>query len=301
MMAPNGTRFGGWLLDTTQNWFGPAGDFDGDGHMEIFVWSPWGVGILKLSGNSLTCPMLQPNGTRFGGWLLDTTQNWFGPVADYLGNGKAQILVTSPWGIGILELSGASMDAPMMQPNGTRFGGWLLDTSNNHIGLAADYDGDGKAELLSQSPWGIGVLKVTGSTMTSLMLHPNGTRFGGWLLDTTQNKFGPSADYDGDGKAEIFLSSPWGIGILKLDGSTLSSPLMAANGTRFGGWLLNTADNKFGPAASFEGGKTSEMLVTSPWGVGILRLVGNALEAPMMQPNGTRFGGWLLNTADNQL
>jgi hypothetical protein len=301
MMAPNGTRFGDWLLDTTQNWFGPAGDFDGDGHMEIFVWSPWGVGILKLSGNSLTCPMLQPNGTRFGGWLLDTTQNWFGPVADYLGNGKAQILVTSPWGIGILELSGASMDAPMMQPNGTRFGGWLLDTSNNHIGLAADYDGDGKAELLSQSPWGIGVLKVTGSTMTSLMLHPNGTRFGGWLLDTTQNKFGPSADYDGDGKAEIFLSSPWGIGILKLDGSTLSSPLMAANGTRFGGWLLNTADNKFGPAASFEGGKTSEMLVTSPWGVGILRLVGNALEAPMMQPNGTRFGGWLLNTADNQL
>jgi len=22
--------------------------------------------------------------------------------------------------------------------------------------------------------------------------------------------------------------------------------------------------------------------------------------APMMQPNGTRFGGWLLNTGDNQ-
>jgi Peptidase C13 family/FG-GAP-like repeat len=300
MMAPNGTRFGGWLLDTTQNTFGPAGDFDGDGHAEIFVWSPWGVGILKLVGGALTSLMLEPNGTRFGGWLLDTTQNSFGPAAKYLGNGRAQLLISSPWGVGILDYSGGTFTAPMMQPNGTRFGGWLLDTSNNHLGRAADYDGDGKAEILSQSPWGIGILKVVGNSMTSLMLQPNGTRFGGWLLDTFHNVFGFSADYDGDGKAEIFISSSWGVGILKLAGTTLSSPLMAANGTRFGGWLLNTADNKFGPAASYEGGPTSEILVTSPWGIGILRLVGNALTAPMMQPNGTRFGGWLLNTGDNQ-
>jgi hypothetical protein len=300
MMAPNGTRFGGWLLDTTQNTFGPAADFDGDGEAEIFVTSPWGVGILKLSGGTLTSLMLEPNGTRFGGWLLDTTQNNFGPAANYLGDGKAQVLVTSPWGVGMLEFAGGTLTAPMMQPNGTRFGGWLLDTSNNHLGRAADYDGDGKAEILAQSPWGIGILKVSGNSMTSLMLEPNGTRFGGWLLDTYNNLFGPSADYDGDGKAEVFISSAWGVGILKLAGSTLSSPLMAANGTRFGGWLLDTSNNKFGPAASYEGGPTSETLVTSPWGMGILRLNGNALTAPMMQPNGTRFGGWLLNTADNQ-
>ncbi len=300
MMAPNGTRFGGWLLDTTQNTFGPAADYDGDGEAEIFVMSPWGVGILKLSGGTLTSLMLEPNGTRFGGWLLDTTQNNFGPSAKYLGNGRAQVLVTSPWGVGMLDYSGGTLTAPMMQPNGTRFGGWLLDTSNNHLGRAADYDGDGKAEVLSQSPWGIGILKVSGNSMTSLMLQPNGTHFGGWLLDTYHNVLGPAADYDGDGKAEIFISSAWGVGILKLAGSTLSSPLMAANGTRFGGWLLNTADNSFGPAASYEGGPVSEIFVSSPWGIGILRLVGSALTAPMMQPNGTRFGGWLLNTADNQ-
>jgi hypothetical protein len=30
--------------------------------------------------------------------------------------------------------------------------------------------------------------------------------------------------------------------------------MMAANGTRFGGWLLNTADNQFGPVGDFEAG-----------------------------------------------
>ena len=54
------------------------------------------------------------------------------------------------------------MAAPMMQPNGTRFGGWLLNTADNHFGPAGDYDGDGKAEILVASPWGIGILKQVG-------------------------------------------------------------------------------------------------------------------------------------------
>lgn len=53
-------------------------------------------------------------------------------------------------------------------------------------------------------------------------------------------------DFDGGNSDEILVTSRWGIGILKLSGSTLGAPMMAPNGTRFGGWLLNTADNHFG-------------------------------------------------------
>jgi hypothetical protein len=53
------------------------------------------------------------------------------------------------------------------------------------------------------------------------------------------------SDFHGDRMAEISVTSPWGIGILKLSGSTLTAPMMAPNGTRFGGWLLNTGDNYF--------------------------------------------------------
>ncbi|MFY9930621.1 MAG: hypothetical protein WAK82_21730, partial [Streptosporangiaceae bacterium] len=145
-----------------------------------------------------------------------------------------------------LKVAGTTMTAPMMQPNGTRFGGWLLNTADNSCGPAADYDGDGTAELLVHSPWGLGILKVAGTTMTAPMMQPNGTRFGGWLLNTADNRFIASGRLAGKaGAADVLVTSPWGLGILQLDGPTMTAPMMQPNGTRFGGWLLNTADNVF--------------------------------------------------------
>lgn len=301
MMAPNGTRFGGWLLNTADNHFGPPADYDGDGRAETLVASPWGIGILKQSGGSMTPLMMAPNGTRFGGWLLNTGDNNFLYGANFEGSTQAELLLTSPWGIGFLRYGAAALTAPMMAPNGTRFGGWLLNTGDNSFGPIGDFDGDGRAEVLVTSPWGIGIMKLSGATINILMMAPNGTRFGGWLLNTADNVFGPVGDFDGDGREEIVVTSPWGIGILKLNGGTFTVPMMAPNGTRFGGWLLNTADNHFGRAGDFEGIGRKDILVTSPWGIGMLRLAGASLTAPFMAPNGTRFGGWLLNTGDNRL
>ncbi|MDQ6798783.1 MAG: VCBS repeat-containing protein [Actinomycetota bacterium] len=300
-MQPNGTRFGGWLLNTADNHFGPAGDYDGDGKAEILVVSPWGVGILEQAGSTMDAPTMQPNGTRFGDWLLNTADNSFGPAADYDGDGRAELLVASPWGLGILEQAGSTMAAPMLAANGTRFGGWLLNTADNSFGPVGDFDGDGQAEILTTSPWGLGVLEQAGATMAAPMMAPNGTRFGGWLLNTADNSFGPVGDFDGDGQDEILVTSPWGVGVLKLSGSTLTAPMMAPNGTRFGGWLLNTADNRLGTGADYDGDRRAEILVSSPWGVGILEQADSTLAAPTMQPNGTRFDGWLLNTEDNDL
>jgi hypothetical protein len=299
MMAPNGTRFGGWLLNTGDNSFGPAGDYDGDGKGEVLVTSPWGIGFLEQAGSTLNAPMMAPNGTRFGGWLLNTGDNSFGPIGDFDGDGKPEILVTSPWGIGVLKVSGSTLNVLMMAPNGTRFGGWLLNTGDNTFGPVGDFDGDGRAEIMVSSPWGVGVFKLSGNSFSVPMMAPNGTRFGGWLLNTGDNSFGPVGDYDGDGRREIVVTSPWVIGMIKLSGSTFNVPMMQPNGTRFGGWLLNTGDNRPSTAADYDVDGRAEILITSPWGVGVLELAGSTMAAPMMQPNGTRFGGWLLNTIDN--
>jgi len=300
MMAQNGMRFGDWLLNTADNRFGPVGDFDGDGRPEIMISSPWGIGILKLSGGTFNVLMMAPNGTQFGGWLLNTSDNRFGPAGDYDGDGSAEIFVSSPWGVGIMKLSRGSLTAAMVAPNRTRFGDWLLNTADNRFGPVGDYDADGRAELFVTSPWGLGVLKFPGTALTSFLMAPNGTRIGGWLLNTLDNRLGPLADYDGDRREEILLFSPWGIGILEVTGTALAVNLMFPNGTRFGGWLLNTADNSFEIAGDYDGDGQAEIVVTSPWGLGILHLTDGAIDAPIMAPNGSRFGGWLLNTSDNR-
>lgn len=298
-MAPNGSRFNGWLLNTADNRFPVSGDFDGDGISEMLVTSPWGIGVLKVAGTSYTALMLAPNGTRFGGWLLNTADNRFGPVGDFDGDGRIEILVRSPWGIAVFKLAGSTFTPTIMAPNGTRFGGWLLNTADNRFGPVGDYDGDGRTEMLVHSPWGLGMFEQVGGTFDAPRLFPNGTRFGGWLLHTGDNWFGPAGDIDGDGRAEVMVSSPWGLGMLEMSGSGFGVPMMAPNGTRFGGWLLNTFDNRIRAAADFDGDRTDELLITSPWGIGVLQLAGGTLTSVMLKPNGTRFGGWLLNTADN--
>jgi hypothetical protein len=58
MMALNGARFGGRLLNSLDNRLRVAADLDGDGRDELLLSSPWGIEVLALAGRALTCPML---------------------------------------------------------------------------------------------------------------------------------------------------------------------------------------------------------------------------------------------------
>jgi hypothetical protein len=301
VLKPNGTRFGGWLLNSGDNLFRETGDFDGDGRTEILVSSPWGIGILEKLGDTYGCTALKPNGTRFDGWLLNTGDNRFGPVGDFDGDGRDEWLVISPWGLGVLEQRGDTFGCLALQPNGTNLGGWVLDTAVDRFGPVGDFDGDGRDEFLVAGPGGLAMLRLSGGTFTTVANVASGTRIGDWLLNPDDNFFWPAADYLDNGRDNLLVTSPWGIGILTLEGGTLTSRAMTPNGTRIGGWLLNTLDNRFAPVGDLDGDGRPELLVVSPWGIGVLEISAGTWHNPWLAANGTRFDGWLLNTADNYI
>ena len=295
----NGTRLGGWIVNTVDNQFLQAANFDGDIKEEILVSSPWGIGILKFGNNTIAPLMTAPNGTRFGNWLLNTSDNFFTQVGDFDGDGISEILVTSPWGIGILKYSGNTLATVALAANGTRFGNWVLNTATDKFDFVGDFDGDRKTEIFVSNLTKIGILKLQGNAIVCLSSANAGTRIGNWNLDPVNNKFGPVGDFDRDGKAEIVISSDWGIGVMELNGNLLQLPVLAPNGTSFGGWNLNTKDSRFNYAADFDGDGTAEIVITSPWGIGILKQSGNTFTRLTMLPNGTSAGGWNINTVDN--
>jgi hypothetical protein len=295
---PDQAWIGAWNFVTGDNTIVGSGDLDGDGVTELIVTSAWGIGILKPDCYGWRGVLVAPNGTRFDGFPLNTRDDIFGPVADFNGDGRAEIFVSSAWGIGILSLDGNTLHTLLLSPNGTRFDSFLLNTRDDHFGPVADFDGDGRAEIFVSSTWGIGILAFDGNTLHAPLLSPNGTRFEGFLLNTPDDHFGPVGDFNGDGRAEIFVSSAWGIGILAFDGNTLHRLLLSPNGTHFDGFWLNTADDHFGPVAEFEGDGRGELVVTSAWGIGILALNKNTLHTKLLTPNGTHLGNWIQESND---
>jgi hypothetical protein len=106
-------------------------------------------------------------------------------------------------------------------------------------------------------------------------------------------------DFDGDGGTELLARSPWGIGLLRLSSGSPVELAIAANGSRLQGWVLSTRDNQFTVMGDFDDDGASEVLVTSAWGLTILKYSAGVFASLGAAPNGTRLGAWLLNTADN--
>lgn len=302
LVAPNDTWFGGWRYMASVNvghdQFQGFTNMTAGGADEIVLTSSWGVGVLALVGDTLTSPIVRPNGTRFGGWLFDSRANQFAGFGDVDGDGLDEAVIVSDWGIGILKAKGSTFDSLMLAPNGTRFGGWLFNSRENTIHRLADFDGDGEAEILVTSPWGIGVLKVQGRSLTSVAIHANGTNLGGYVLDTSAGTVAAIGDLAGDGHARILISDAAGLHLLRLVGGSLHREAFWANGSRSDGWLLNTADNTLGPVGDLDSDGMDEVVVRSPWGIGVLGLRGGTLACQALAAHGSHLGEWILRGRD---
>ena len=340
-----------WVLDTDRDLFGPVGNFDGDkdthfGREEILVVrqnvitgnviaEPGCVGILKMdSTGAFKVRVKHKNGEYLGDWLLNTADNHFGPVGNYDKSSKAGIFVSSPWGIGILQLDSTNKQLKhlVMKANtDTLLGNWTLDTAHDRFWMAADFDGDGNDEILVTNPGAdnIGILKWVYSDSLSARVNElrviamvqGNSKIGTW--STSNNNFGPAGFFDESNKAGILVTSPDGIGILKLDSSNKNlvvSPIatnytMLANGSS-GSWKLDTANNQFGPAGNYDGSnpRKDSILITNPdrigpdlittiqGQIGVLKLNSNntTFEVTCISQNGAQLGDWILELADNR-
>jgi hypothetical protein len=285
---------GGWTLDTSVDQFGATADFNQSGQDQVFVTSPHGVTFLTLAWSATaTSNGLTPNGSDLGGWKLETSNNVFGQAGTYIAlpqafGSRPQLFVSGPRGIAIL----APLEVLAFFPNGHLPGDqdsrdWHLQAGASLFGPAADYDGDLHDEILVTSSSGIGVLSfgenlnVQNGTAGGFQavwetIVPNGGSVGSWSFDARTNNLGPAANYSpsygqpilgqsqsvggslqGPVQAGVFVTSPWGIGILKFpEWQGLSSPMMQRNGalfgpllqpdgTRSGDWKLDTARDQF--------------------------------------------------------
>ena len=293
----NGTWFGDWLYYSTESEIEGIGDFNGDGRDDILVTKPWGLGILTLQGDSLTTILIESTGSVLNDWTYNQATQTIGAIDDFNGDGTDDILIRSERGLGILVVWADGLVSVVSKPDGAWFGSWNYDSRFTWIRGTGDFDGDGAAEVLVRSDCGVGVLKLTGTSLTTLALHSHGSRLLGWDLVRLTEIRG-IGDLNGDDRADIVVESDWGIGTLALLGSSLVSIGHRPNGNRFGGWLLDTVTNQVQDLIDFDGDGADDIVIRSPWGLGVLKRDGASYDSIALGPNGSVFGSWLLQNTD---
>lgn len=295
---PNGARIGSWTWQGTNSVVRGVGDFNGDGRDEFLVTTPSRIGLIGFSSSAFVNLVNKPSGTWFGGWNFNAASDVVRGLGDFNGDNRTDVLLTSAWGVGILSQSGSTFISPVAKPNGSSFGGWSFSSTQNVVRGIGDFNGDTKADILVTSAWGLGILTQQGTSLTSLVVKPNGTAFGGWKLNSTQDAIRGIADFDADGRDDILVTSSWGIGMLKYQTSSLTSLMVKPNGTSFGGWAFDSTHNTIVGVGKIDYDRRADVIVRSSWGMGILELSGSTLNSVFGAPNGTLLGSWPLESSD---
>jgi surface antigen len=201
-----------------------SGDFNGDGRVDWarFVTNgPSDSALWAFLSDGRKFNLSNPYQSGAGNWDVGRSK----PVAaDIDGDGKAEICAFYDYGSGVTGLwvfkwngSGFSATEPWLSGAGT----WEWPRIKP---VAADIDGDGKAEICAFYDYGSGVtglwvFRWNGSTFAPTQMWSSGA--GAWECDRTMPVAG---DVDGDGKAEIcafydYGSSTTGLWIFKWNGS----------------------------------------------------------------------------------
>lgn len=297
---PKDTWFGGWRYNASVNTgvdkHHGMSNLTGGTAAELLLTSSWGIGALAYTSGTLQSTAIHSNGTRLGGWNLNTADNKIVGTGNFDATTNREIVVTSPWGLGILSLQTSS--ALTMAANGTRLGGWNLNTADNKIAAIADFDGDGKDEILITSPWGIAILKLVNNSLTTLAIHANGTNLNGYVVKNTDAIWATGRITVAGTKHSIVFANTAGIHVVALNGTNMTRVAGVNNGTRIGGWLLNTADNRCVSVADMNADGKDELVLQSPWGIGLIGFNGTTASCLALHANRNLLGDWYLEGTD---
>jgi hypothetical protein len=300
MTAPRDTWFGGWRYDATVNSgrdrIMAVENFTDTSKSEILVWSTWGITTLQYNGGSLVPSRIHANGTRLGEWVINTNDNVYCGSGQLDGDGIKDMIVMSPWGLGIISLQNSTH--VYMAPNGTRLGGWLLNSGDNTVRLVADFDGDGMDELFISSPWGIGILKIQDGALTSVAMHANGENVSGYTVSNT-HIFALADNLQSGAGKQILVVDASGIHMICLVGNSLVRQAFAANGSRIDGWVIDTGNNWLQPVGDMNTDGSAEFVIRSPWGVGIMGIdAANNFRCYCLFPYMSVLNDWYLENGD---
>ena len=257
---PDKTNIDGWLFDKTTNTVQCSGDIDNDGIDEIALTDASGLAIVKYMKGSLRLILRVASNTAMGDWIYDDAVNagrdWGYKIAKFNGQ-QNELLLISKQGIATVSLQDGNLISTQILKNGELHANWKVNTSDHFLGIAKLFN-DTETNIVFENNIDMHLVSIINPDQSFTLR--TGIRYGGWLFNRADNTIQCFGDFDGDGVDEFFISSPWGIGILKWVNGIVTSVAMVPNGTNINGYVVDNK-NVFASPGNYLATKNQEIIV----------------------------------------
>jgi M6 family metalloprotease-like protein len=213
------------------------------------------------------------------------------PSSDLYGGRRSGLSITNIRRVGnemrfTLEMTGLDQTALQLRPS-TRY--WLADFNGDGLDEVLVFDGD----TLALCEYRQNQLHVTWRVRDWI---------GGWNLDQRDRLY--IGDFNGDGRADVFIRSDRWAGLLISDGKRLNQVWItgdpAQNRDWIGGWHLGSGDEHY--VGDFDGDGVDDIFIRSARWAGLLLSTGSGFENVWMTgdpaQNRDWIGGWHLGPQD---
>lgn len=209
---------------------------------------------------------------------------------DLDGTGTAEIMVSSPWGLGAMRSEGEWDLAPLaMAPNGTDLGGWMLDTGRDRYGPGGAFLLNEPDRLWVTGPGGMALLRADSGVFEVVSVAGTGSRLAEWSVPGRDLRAGPAGRFCALDVDDAVFWSEDGLVVAGLDGDVVARAVIRA-GEDLGGWGFDPRVDRVGPAGDFDGDGLAELVLHGPDGLRLVSFAGGVPRLRARIDTGTDFG-----------
>lgn len=240
-------------------------------------------GLFEFDTYAFVGKRLITKGSYTREWFWQKNTNFVRAVADVNGDGIDELIICSPYSMGIFRYDGKNLKLLENVPNNTYAGSWLFNTNNDTVLASGNFTTSNiipqvgqfflrmtrpeisiftehSEEILVKGSQGLAVLGgLMYNQLQCRIKIPNGGWIGGWHLNAETDRFEGFGKITNKENTEAVVLSQWGMAILSFQNN--NTPFIAPNQSLLGNWRLTTYGDKIAAVADMDGDTKDEIII----------------------------------------